>query len=87
MVVGVSNTRGKFKLFGLHVTPSPPSTPIFLSYRVLGLLTVMILEKVSESIFFRRNTFTACKDKDKKKKGGKLFDGVQPTEDYASILR
>ena len=46
----------------------------------------MILEKVSESIFFRRNIFTASKDKDKKK-GGKLFDGVQPTEDYASILR
>ena len=35
--------------------------------RVLDLLTVMILKRVSESIFFIQiNKFTACKFKDKK---------------------
>ena len=29
--------------------------------RVLGLLTVMILKRVSESIFFQSNIFSACK--------------------------
>ena len=34
--------------------------------RVLDLLTVMILKRVSESIFFQSNKFTACKVKDEK---------------------
>ena len=33
---------------------------------MLDLLTVMILKRVSESIFFQINIFTACKFKDKK---------------------
>ena len=33
---------------------------------VLGLLTVIILKRVSESIFFQSNKFTACKVKDEK---------------------
>ena len=54
--------------------------------RVLDLLTVMILKRVSESIFFIQiNKFTACKFKDKKR-CGKFFDGIQSTEDYPSNL-
>ena len=41
--------------------------------RVLGLLTVMILKKVSESIFFQSNKFTACKVKDEKEMANSLW--------------
>ena len=34
--------------------------------RVLGLLTVMILKGMSESIFYQSNKFRACKFKDEK---------------------
>ena len=53
--------------------------------RVLDPLTIMILKRVSESIFFQINKITACKFKDKK--GGKLFDGIQSTEYYSFISR
>ena len=33
---------------------------------MLGLLIVMVLKRVSESIFFQSNKFTACKVKDGK---------------------
>ena len=57
---------------GLAVRPPPIRSLSGTSYsphkensrRVLGLLTVMILKKVSESIFFQSNTFRACKVKD-----------------------
>ena len=41
--------------------------------RVLGLLTVMILKRVSESIFFQSNKFTACKVKDEKEVANSLM--------------
>ena len=41
--------------------------------RVLDLLTVMILKRVSESIFFQINKFTACKFKDKKEVANSLM--------------
>ena len=42
-----------------------PNLPIRKTLRsVLGLLTAMILKRVSESIFFQSNIFTACKVKD-----------------------
>ena len=53
---------------------------------MLGLLTVMILKRVSESIFFQSNKFIARKVKDEKS-GGKFFDGIQYTENYPSISR
>ena len=34
--------------------------------RVLGLFTVIILKRVSESNFFQSNQFTACKVKNEK---------------------
>ena len=34
--------------------------------RVLGLFTVMILKRATESIYFQSNKFTACKIKDEK---------------------
>ena len=51
-----------FKPLMLH-----PNLPIRTTLvRVLGLLTVMILKKVSESIFLQSNKFTAYKVKDEK---------------------
>ena len=52
---------------------------------MLDLLTVTILKRVNESIFFQMNKFKACKIKDKK--GGKSLDGIQSTEDYPPISR
>ena len=71
LVKGVSNRRAKFKLLGLQ---SPlleyPDLPIMKSLRkVLGFLAVIIWKIVSESIFFQRNKFTACKFKDEKEEG------------------
>ena len=74
-LVGViSNRRGEFRLLVLQVDPPPspiilpflwyPNLPITKSLRiVLILFTVMILKKVSESILFQSNKFTACKVK------------------------
>ena len=65
----VSNIRGKFKLFVLQ--GDPPQFPPLVGNldllirktlrRVLYPLTVMILKRMSESIFFQINKFTACK--------------------------
>ena len=51
--------------------------------RVLALLNVMILKRVSEIIFLQSNKFAACKVKDKK--DDKFFDIVQSSENYPSI--
>ena len=74
MVGGISNRRRKFKLFSLP--GDPPKFPHLVEHphlsirktlrMVLDLLTAMILKRVSESIFFQINIFTACKFKDKK---------------------
>ena len=40
---------------------------------LLGLLTLMILKRVSESIFFQNNKFTACKVKDGKEVASSLM--------------
>ena len=67
--------RGKVQTFRLAGRPTPkyPSLvghsdlPIRENLRrLLDLLTAMILERVSESIFFRISKFTACKINDKK---------------------
>ena len=50
---------------------------------MLGLLAVMILKRVSESIFFQSKKFKACKIKDEKEVANS--DGMQFTEDYLSI--
>ena len=52
---------------------------------MLGLLTVMLLKRVIESIFFQGNKFIACKVKDEKERANS--DGMQFTEDYLSISR
>ena len=74
LVVVISNRKAKFKLVSLLRDPlnfpslvGHPDLPIRKTLRrVLDLLTIMILKKVSESIFFQINIFTACKFKDKK---------------------
>ena len=67
--------KRKVRTFGLSERPSShflpsvrhPNLPIRQTLRrVLGLLTVMILKRVSESIFFQRNKFTVCKAKHEK---------------------
>ena len=71
--------RGKFKIFGLAgrlLSPTPPLFPPLLGHadlpitkilmKVLGLFTLLILKRVSESIFFQGNKFTACKVIDEK---------------------
>ena len=59
----ISNRRGKLKFLGLQKDPSlsqfcplvgHPNLPIRKTLtRVIGLLTVMILKRVTESIFFK----------------------------------
>ena len=93
-LVGVtSNRSGRFKRLGTKGEPkvSPfvgnPDPPIRNTLRsVLGLLIIMILKWVRESIFFQSNKFRACRVKGRKR-GGKIFDGVQSAEDYSSISR
>ena len=70
---GYIQQKGKVKTFGLarKALNSLPYWDILLSIRktlrrVLGLLIVMILKIVSESVFFQSNNFTACKFKDQK---------------------
>ena len=48
----------------LVANPDPPIKNILRS--VLGLITVIILKSVKESILFQRNTFTACNVRDGK---------------------
>ena len=51
-----------------------PDLPIRKTLRrVLGLLTVMILKRVSENIFFQSNKFTAYKVKDEKEVANSLM--------------
>ena len=51
-----------------------PDLPIRKTLRrMLDLLIVMILERVSESIFFQNNKFTACKIKDGKEVANSLM--------------
>ena len=66
MVVVISNRKAKFKLVSLLRDPLNFPSLVGHLRRVLDLLTIMILKKVSESIFFQINIFTACKFKDKK---------------------
>ena len=40
---------------------------------MFNLYTVMILKRMSESIFFQINKFTACKTKDKKEVANSLM--------------
>ena len=82
----LSNIRNGVKFLGLQ-GDFPPQLPRFVgdpdlsmkkTLRVVGLLTVMI--------FFQSKNFTACKVKyEKEEKTFLFFDGVQSTEDYASI--
>ena len=61
--------NGKVPSFGLEWRP-PKCTPLVghldlhikkTLRSIFGLLTVMILKKVSEILLFQRNKFTACK--------------------------
>ena len=65
--------RGKFNFLACRETPQfptlveHPDVPIRKTLRrVLGLLTVMVLKRVSESIFSQSNKFTGCRVKDEK---------------------
>ena len=53
---------------------------------VLGLLIVMILKIVGESILYQGKKLTACSIKIKKR-GCKTFHGVQSMENDRTILR
>ena len=79
-LVGViSNRREKFKLFCLQDDRPPPQYRPLVEHldllirktlmRVVGLLTVMIFKRVSESIFFQSEILTACKVKNEKEVG------------------
>ena len=46
----------------------------------------MMLKRVSKNIFFQSNKVKACKVKDGRVTG-KIFVGVQATEDYPSVSR
>ena len=79
---GVSNRKGKFKLFGFQREPPPQFCPLVghpdLSIKktlakVLGLLTVMISNRLSESIFFQSNKLLACKIKDENEVANSLM--------------
>ena len=71
----IFNSSWKFKLLGLQREPlgkfpslvGHPNLPIEKPLRrVLGLLTIIILKRVSENIFFQSIKFTTCKVKDEK---------------------
>ena len=73
-LVRVYRTEGRSSNFLAGRGSSPPRFPLLLGHpdfpirktlrRVLGLLAAMILKRVSDSIFFQSNKFTACKIKD-----------------------
>ena len=75
--------REKFQLLGLQGDPLPPQFLPLVGHpdlplkrtltMVLGLLIVMILKKVTESIFFQRNKFIACNVKDEKEVANSLM--------------
>ena len=73
-LVGVISKRmATFKLLGLQGDPQSPSLVAHPDLtinktlrRVLDPLSVMVLKRVSENIFFQINKPTACKFKDKK---------------------
>ena len=78
----ISNRKGKFKLadlLGVLLTKFPPlvehpDPPMRETLgRVLLLLTVMTLKRVSESVFFQINIFTACNFKCKKEAANSLM--------------
>ena len=76
----ISHRREKFILLGLQRDPpilslmGHPDFPIRKTLRrLLGLLTVMILERVSESIFFQSNKFIAYKVKGEKEVANSLM--------------
>ena len=57
--------KGKVQTFSLLV--GHPDLPVRKTLmRMLGMLTVIVLKRVSESIFFQSNKFTACKVIDEK---------------------
>ena len=63
-----------------------PDLPLWKTLRrVFDLINVMILKRVSESIFFQINKFTASSKI--KKRWQILWYGIQSTEDYPSISR
>ena len=88
------NRRGRFRISDLRGEPPsvPPlvgnlDPPIGKTLRNLfALLTVMMLKRVSENIFFQSNKVKACKVNDGRVTD-KIFVGVQATEDYPSISR
>ena len=76
----ISNRREKFKRLACRATHKfpplvgHPDLPIRKTFRrVLDPLTVMILKRVTESVFFQINKFTACKFKDKKEVANSLM--------------
>ena len=78
----ILNRRGKFKFLGMQGDP-PCQFPALVGHPdlpkrktlkwVLGLVTVMILKRVSESIFFQSNKFTTYKIKDEKEVANSLM--------------
>ena len=81
-LVGViSSRRGKFKLLDLQGDPPQflplvrhPDLPIRKTLRrVLGLLTIITLKRVRESIFFQSSKFTACAVKYEKEGANSLM--------------
>ena len=94
LVEVISNRREKLKFLGLQ--RDPPNSPLLVGHSdlpiskilrtVLGLVTVKILKRVKEGIFFQGNKFTACIVKDLKI-GCIFFDEIQSTESCPSISR
>ena len=81
-LMGVISNRMGIQIFGLAARPlqfSPflsehPNLPIRKTLRrMLGLLTIIILKRVSESIFFQSNKFAADKGKDVKEVANSLM--------------
>ena len=72
--------RVKLKLLGLQVNlpilslVENPNLPIRKTQKFLGLLTIIILKRMSESIFFQSTKFTACKVKDEKEEANSLME-------------
>ena len=89
----ISNRKEKLKILAFREIPQfPPLVrhPNLLirksPRKVVGVLAVIILKRVSESFFFQSNKLTACKVKDGKR-GDKFFDDIRSTEDYPFILK
>ena len=73
--------KGEDSIFwwgGSEPSPVPPLVanldPLKITLRsVLGLITVIILKRVRESIFLQSNKFTACKVRDGKEEAKSLM--------------